>query len=376
MTNEYTVLIVDDSPADLQLVLNVVKEHFKVLAATSGKQAISMVEKAKPNLVLLDVSMPEMDGYQTCEEIKAIHPNTLIVFLSANDSTEEILRGYDVGGADYVIKPFEPDVLINKLNAAFDNQQKEQELKQEADYASEVAMAAISSSSELSTVVNFLRESFNAKELDTLSKLVSQCLEGYGLTGSIQFRAAEKTFNYAMSGAVTSLEEELLFRIAVMPERILEKGHRMFLNFDNVSLLIKNIPLEDPDKIGRLRDYLMILIEGANEKVELFDAQVTAVQQRNDSYSLVINKVKESLKFVHQAQKEIEKQNVDILDTLADDVDEAFIGLGLSEDQEEQIMSLLKKAITESSQVFEKGVAVDQTMKDVLEQVAKLKEHI
>jgi len=374
MTEEYSVLIVDDSPADLQLVLNVVKEHFKVLAATSGAQAIAMVEKAKPNLVLLDVTMPEMDGYETCEKIKHSHPETLVVFLSANDSTEEILRGYDVGGADYVVKPFEPDVLVNKLNGAFENQQQTQELKQEADYASEVAMAAISSSSELSTVVSFLRESFNAKDLETLSRLVAQCLEGYGLTGSFQFRTAVKTLNYSMNGAVTNLEEELLFRVAVMSERIMEKGNRMFLNFNNVSLLIKNIPLEDQDKVGRLRDYLMILIEGANEKVELFDAQTTAVQERSDSYNKVINKVKESLDFVYQAQKEIEKQNVTILDTLADDIDEAFIGLGLSEEQENQIMTLLQKAINESGSVFEKGLVLEQTMNEVLEQITQLKE--
>ena len=123
MTTNYTVLIVDDSPTDLQMVLNVVKEKFKVVAATSGTQALQIIDKAKPDLVLLDVSMPEMDGYQTCQQIKQ-RLDIPVIFLSANDSTEEILKGYDVGGSDYIVKPFEPDVLFNKIKSTFINQQQ------------------------------------------------------------------------------------------------------------------------------------------------------------------------------------------------------------------------------------------------------------
>lgn len=374
MSNEYSVLIVDDSPADLQLVLNVVKEEYNVLAATSGQQAIDMVNKANPHLVLLDVTMPEMDGYEACRQIKANQPDTLVIFLSANDTTEEILQGYDVGASDYVVKPFEPDVLLNKIKGAFEAQQKNRELKQEADYASEVAMAAISSSSELSIVVNFLRDSFHATNLQDLSKLVITCLADYGLIGSMQLRQNAVTAEFSTAGVVSNLENELLNRIALMKDRIYENQARMFLNFNQASLLIKNIPLDDPDKVGRLRDYLMILVEGMNEKLEYFMAEENAIKKRNESITSVITKVNDSLQFIHQAQKEIEKKNVDILDSLADDVEEAFLGLGLTEEQEDSIMQLLKVAHDESEKVFEKGAVVDETMEDVLKIVTQLKE--
>jgi CheY-like chemotaxis protein len=354
--------------------MNVVKQKFKVVAATSGQQAITMVEKSDPDLVLLDVTMPEVDGYEVCRQVKNMRAELPVIFISANDSTDEILKGYDVGGADYIVKPFSPDVLLNKIQGAFENQQQADELKKEADYASEVAMAAISSSSELSTVVSFLRDSFHALDVRDLLRLINRCLKDYGLSGSVQLRSVEGDLDFSMTGPVSSLESELLSRIAVMPERIKELKNRMFLNFDKASLLIKNLPMDDSDRVGRLRDYLMILIEGINERLVFFDAQVSAEQQRADSVSNVISEVKTSLDHIYQLQSEIEKQNVSIMDNLADDIDHAFIGLGLSEEQEEQIMNLLHQAQDASSDVFKKGQQVEIAMRSVLSKLSDLKD--
>lgn len=376
MTREYTVLIVDDSPADLQMVMSVVQQEFKVVAATSGQQALTVVDKARPDLVLLDVTMPGIDGYQTCQEIKDAHPSLPVIFLSANDSTEEILQGYGAGGSDYVVKPFSPDVLINKVKGAFENQKQADELKKEADYASEVAMAAISSSSELSTVVSFLRDSFYAQDIRDLLRLINRCLKDYGLTGSLQLRCVDNTLDFSMTGPVSSLEEELLSRISDMPERIKELNNRMFLNFDKASLLIKNLPMEDPDRVGRLRDYLMILIEGINERLVFFDAQISAEQKRANSVTHLISEVKSSLDNIYDLQKGIEKRNVSILDNLVDDIDEAFIGLGLSEEQEEKILALLHHAQDASSEVFKQGQEVEISMRTVLAKLAGLRESL
>jgi CheY-like chemotaxis protein len=374
MSNENTILIVDDSPADLQLALNVVKEKYKVLAATSGEQAVMLADKTTPELVLMDVNMPNIDGYQCCAMIKEKHPDTLVIFLSANDSTEEILKGYDAGGDDYLVKPFEPKLLLNKIQAAFNLHAKEKSLQQEVDYASEVAMTAICSSSELGSVVNFLRNSFNVNNIDELSTIVLECLNEYGLIGSIQFRTDDSLFNYTTLKTVSELESELLNRIANMEERIYENKSRMLINFYNVSLLIKNIPVEDQEKVGRLRDFLMILIEGSNQKLDFFNAEVNAVKKRNIAISSIISNVGDSLDYTRVSQQEIEFQNVQILDDLTEDIQEMFLTLGLSQEQEATILDLHEKVQEKSYNIFQKGKKISQLLSDVLVQVNLLKD--
>lgn len=372
MENEKTILIVDDSPADLQLVMNVVKENYKVLASTAGAQAIEIVKTYKPSLVILDVSMPIMDGYVTCQKIKEVNSETLVIFLSANDTTEEILKGYEAGGSDYIVKPFDPNVLLNKINSAYQNHEREQDLKKEIDYASKVALAAISSSSELSIIVQFLRASFHAESIEELAKLACESLSDYNLLGSMQLRLTGTTLEVSPTGAVSNLEAELLNRIAVMEERIYENKSRLFINFNHASLLIKNIPLEDADKTGRLRDYLMLLVEGLNEKLEWFEAQQNASSNRETSKSALAENVKTSLDYIHQSRKEIEQANIKILDKLADELEDTFIGLELSGEQESQILELVKDAQEASEAVFQRGAEIDLAMQEVLAKVSQL----
>lgn len=104
------VLIVDDTLANLQLLLNILKEEgYKVRPANSGKLALQAIAQKKPDLILLDIKMPEMDGYQVCEALKN-DPQTEaipIIFISALSDANDKVRAFHVGGVDYLTKPFQ-----------------------------------------------------------------------------------------------------------------------------------------------------------------------------------------------------------------------------------------------------------------------------
>jgi two-component system NtrC family sensor kinase len=105
-----SVLIVDDMPNNIQLLGKILSDHnYDVLVATSGKQALFTLERKAADLILLDIMMPEMDGFEVCKKIKA-HPEWAdipVLFLSAKGETEDKVRGFEVGGSDYITKPFE-----------------------------------------------------------------------------------------------------------------------------------------------------------------------------------------------------------------------------------------------------------------------------
>jgi diguanylate cyclase (GGDEF)-like protein len=103
------ILIVDDTVKNLQLLGSVLKaENYKIAVATNGNQAIITANDIKPDLILLDVMMPELDGFETCKKLKSI-PETSeipVIFLTAKVETEDIIEGFKVGAVDYVTKPF------------------------------------------------------------------------------------------------------------------------------------------------------------------------------------------------------------------------------------------------------------------------------
>ncbi|MBQ7765566.1 MAG: diguanylate cyclase [Lachnospiraceae bacterium] len=112
------ILIVDDVTTNLKLAAEVLQEHYKLSMAKSGQQALQFLQKARPDLILLDVRMPEMDGYQTLELIKA-NPDTAnipVVFLTVDDQRESEIKGLKMGAMDFILKPFEPEVMLSRID--------------------------------------------------------------------------------------------------------------------------------------------------------------------------------------------------------------------------------------------------------------------
>ena len=112
------ILIVDDEPKNLQVLGTILsRQRYYFTPATSGAQALKIVEKKLPDLILLDIMMPDMDGYEVCSILKKA-PRTKdipIIFLTAKTETEHIVKGFEMGAVDYVTKPFTPEELLARI---------------------------------------------------------------------------------------------------------------------------------------------------------------------------------------------------------------------------------------------------------------------
>ncbi|KAF0131163.1 MAG: two-component system OmpR family alkaline phosphatase synthesis response regulator PhoP [Bacteroidetes bacterium] len=118
--SKYRILLVDDETDVLEfLSYNLRKEGFNVSTALNGREAIQKATLEQPHLIVLDVMMPEMDGIETCEEIKKIPllSNSLIVFLTARGEDYSQISGFEAGADDYVTKPIKPKLLVSRLKA-------------------------------------------------------------------------------------------------------------------------------------------------------------------------------------------------------------------------------------------------------------------
>lgn len=120
MSNTTKILLVDDEQDILDfLTYNLEKEAYLVETATNGKDAIAKAKKNPPDLIVLDVMMPGMDGIETCREIRQVESlkNVLIAFLTARNEDYSQIAGFDVGADDYITKPIKPRVLVSRIKA-------------------------------------------------------------------------------------------------------------------------------------------------------------------------------------------------------------------------------------------------------------------
>jgi len=124
-----TVLVVDDTPDNLQLMSDILLGDFKVKVANSGERALRIAREHTPDIILLDVAMPGLDGYEVCRRLKG-DPATAtipVIFLTAHHEVENETRGFDAGAVDYITKPFIAAVVLARVKAQL-------ELKRMADF--------------------------------------------------------------------------------------------------------------------------------------------------------------------------------------------------------------------------------------------------
>ena len=113
------ILVVDDTPANIEVLSSLLKSQgYEIRAATNGEQGLQAVERVKPDLILLDVSMPVMDGFETCRRLKANEQwrQIPVIFLTAKSDVADIVKGFELGAVDYVAKPFNSHELLARVN--------------------------------------------------------------------------------------------------------------------------------------------------------------------------------------------------------------------------------------------------------------------
>lgn len=118
-SNNTSILIVDDTEPNVRLLAHVVKkEGYEAMAAFSGQDALSLLEKRKPDIILLDIMMPEMNGFEVCQKLKEHedYKDIPVIFLSALSETDSKVQGFNVGGVDYITKPFQREEVLARID--------------------------------------------------------------------------------------------------------------------------------------------------------------------------------------------------------------------------------------------------------------------
>lgn len=137
---DINILVVDDNKENLTIVSKYLKEKgFNLALALNGKSALQILESDKIDLILLDIMMPEMDGFEVCEIIKndSQHKEIPIIFLTAKTETDDIVKGFKAGGVDYITKPFRKEELFARIKNHLELKFMREILKRQAEESRE-----------------------------------------------------------------------------------------------------------------------------------------------------------------------------------------------------------------------------------------------
>ncbi len=344
MTEKQTVLAVDDSAMNHKILKKVLDESFLVQKALSGRECIDLVEDKVPDLILLDVTMPDMDGYETCTALRGnvSTKDVPILFLSGRCSVEEKLKGYEVGGDDYITKPFDSQELLIKIKKTLKHKEGVERLTKKAKTATTVAITALKDNSNITLCLKFLQDTCRYDTIEGLVKRLFESVGELGLSSTVQVRIpGGDIHNFFDDGVERELESALLTKVNAKGHFV-EFGKRMVINTQKFSILIKNMPHDHKDTGGALKDYLSTLLEGANSRLANILSHQNLKQQR-DILTKVLARMGKTLLSSEEHFTELMNQGTKTFQQFIGELEKVIGELDMAEYQEKAIFELVNK---------------------------------
>lgn len=364
--SKFTVMIVDDAEDNRMLQRMLLEEHYEVVEAVSGEDCIKQMESAIPDLILLDVNMLDMNGYQTCMHLRKQEKtaNTPIIFVSALFKPEERLQGYEAGADDYLTKPIDGEKLLERVNFHLESHVEIVKVQQQAKDSMNVALEAMTYSSEIGQLIDFVKQSQEVKSLEAMGKKVCQAAEEFSLNACAYVVGAQQPF---ANCEPDSLEAKVLEKARLSKERIIHIGIRTIVKSDQIALLIKNMPIDDESRYGRIKDHLAVLVSICDGRLMALQAQQDLANQRSSVLGRVIIVTEEKLKRFNQKIIEHDDEVRDIMTNMLTELESKLFSLGLDEDQEATLMTLAYRATEQLEQSRESTKELEKELGVVLE---------
>ncbi|GGE92275.1 MULTISPECIES: response regulator [Pseudoalteromonas] len=367
------ILAVDDEPFNLEIIEEILEDlDFELKMVNSGPECLEVVEEFDPQVILLDVSMPQMSGYDVCRKLKEnpITQKIIVMFVSARGTVEERMEGYSVGAEDYIVKPFSHEELRLKLQHLNQVLIEKESLEQQVEDATSTAFNAMANSSEMGQIVNYIEHIGSIDNEQDLGKAFLNCLGAFDLQSNVEFRLDGEVLHFSVSGVCSPIVIEL-FEMLKSKGRLHEFSNRILVNYEMISLLILNMPGQDPDKHGRIRDHICFLVSVTEQQLKAILTKKELLQQQqqlNDAVGKVHSKFTGLIELLNENRI----NNEAIFKQLQEDLERRIPTMGLDEDQEVFIYQKVDETIQNSVAREESVKGVKAAFKEIENDLSQL----
>ncbi|MDH5179383.1 MAG: response regulator [Gammaproteobacteria bacterium] len=368
------ILSIDDDRFVQSFIKSVLGKEYTLYFAGNGEEGIALAVIQKPDIIILDVEMPGMNGYEVCDHLKHNRETADIpvIFLSSKSDLRERMQGYEAGGDDYLLKPCEPETLLAKVRVMLRFRDQGLALHQQFEEAQKTAHIAMTGSSELGMAMQFVEHSYLLTDYTELAFAFFSLTNRLGLNCSLMYLVEKEPLWFSSNGAVSPLEKDLLVMMRE-DKRFYDFGCRTIINYPSVSLLVKNMPIADMERYGRVKDLLPAILGALNGKVFTLGTEKIMQKQAAD-LAVSFDKIKTLLLALGNSLNENQKNSTQIMRTMMQELDMFLPQLGLEDDQESRILDHVEQAIVKSTEVNDTGQKMAETFRIVVAQLQQLLE--
>lgn len=368
MSEKTVVLSVDDEQFFQEVIREALEPAFEVICASNGREALELLAARAPAVVILDVDMPEMNGYEVCRQIRsdADHADLPVLFLSGKDRIEDQLAGLEAGGDDYLTKPFHLDLLLTRIRNLAQLAEQRKCLRDSLRYATGTAMTAMTAMSEMGLLLEGIK-SFNVSNtFEVLAAAIVAALARFDLLGIVQIRHDGGSVSETGRGAASPLEISVISQMASM-DRIIHRKSHMVINYPMVTLLVTNMP-EDEELAGRLRDHLAMLAEAAEARVQgIVHAQ--EANRRGLAIAAMIDRITKTLDQIDTAQRDARAATSVAISVAINTSEKAMMSMALTEAQEKYVAKTILEGLEHVADVQASSIDVQNHLSGLIEEL-------
>lgn len=370
MTHRFRVAVIDDNPPQRMILTRLLEKDYQVLSFESGTAFLEADDAF--DAVLLDIEMPDINGYDTCRRFReqARSVEVPVIFVSAHDTTPERVAAYEAGGDDFLTKPIAAHELRHKLNNAIALRAKVRTLANQSSDAQRVAFSAMTSMGDLGVVIEFLRKSARATSYSAIAARLVAAMKSWALHGAVQVRGRYDQVALTAEGPMTAMQTAVLEKMRDIG-RVFEMGSRAVINFDHVSLLIENLPVDDPEKLGRLRDHLTILAESADMRMAALDA-ATERELQKQGIEAALDELRIAMHQATQYSGNSHRKGQAALLESIEQLARTTQALNLTEVQSSYMEDLIRHAMDETQRYFDEVAENESVFTDVIARLQRL----
>lgn len=358
------VLVVDDSPISIESARQALQGHFAVDTADSGEACLERLAAGGtlPDLILLDIEMGGIDGFETCRRLREVH-DTPVIFVTSHDDLPECIKAFDSGGDDFLVKPFDPDVILRKAQRIVQYQAVKKSLAAEKESLSSMAMGFLRNLGDTGILLTFMRSSLGLPDYDELAKRLLEATANYGVRCHVQVRYQGGCFTWTPNGCASPLEESVLEKSVAMG-RIFQFSRRLVVNYSSVSILILDLP-DSAEEHGKLRDNIAILAETAEAIAETIAMRKESAL-RAEALQAAISETAETVETVRQIYATQQADTRLSLEAMIETVEKSYFNLGLTELQEARVSNILREGTDRTLTLFDVGVEIDRRLAHII----------
>lgn len=361
-----SVLAIDDDKLIHQIIEKTLTDHNQVSHAYNGEEGIEMARDSQPDIILLDVEMPGINGFEVCCKLKqqTETKDIPIMFLSSRSSLEERIKGYNSGADDYIVKPFETEELLARINVLYQYKKQSQTLKQDIEHAQNTAAVAMTDYSDMGRAMRYVSQTYGLKSLTRLSECFFEFFSPLQLNVVTAFWLDSGNEFFSNNSAVCPLEKELMLN-AKEGNRFIDFGARTIINYPNVSLLVKNMPLDDAPLYGRYKDLFPHILEATNAKLgtlELHNQLSEQAQQITNTFELIDSTLRTQIESLYGNSK----VSVELIETLYQRFSDTVPRLALEPDQEDYILGSVEQTVDSLRHHLTVGDEIQSSFNEVM----------